>query len=233
MSGETTNIVPPYASATSFRNYIEHLREKQPLPTRIDKSMMAHLNYGTQQALMVTLRLLGLVSKEDAPTPRLEKLVSTAEKDRAPLYMEMLRECYPFMFDGSIDLTRASANEFQERLRGATGVQGSTAEKVSSFFLALAEDAGAKLSPHLKRKPAVGNGKRAKPKGRRVKAAEPAADLTEGQTTQQRPTPTDMTNQLLSKFPTFDPAWPDEIKSKWFAGFERLMKSAERSGDKK
>ena len=29
---------------------------------------------------------------------------------------------------------------------------------------------------------------------------------------------------LLSKFPTFDPNWPDEVKLKWFDGFERLMK---------
>lgn len=30
--------------------------------------------------------------------------------------------------------------------------------------------------------------------------------------------------QLLAKFPQFDPAWPDEVKLKWFDGFDRLMK---------
>jgi hypothetical protein len=30
--------------------------------------------------------------------------------------------------------------------------------------------------------------------------------------------------QLLSKFPQFDPTWPDEVKLKWFDGFDRLMK---------
>jgi hypothetical protein len=29
---------------------------------------------------------------------------------------------------------------------------------------------------------------------------------------------------LLSKFPSFDPSWPDEVKSKWFDGFHRLMR---------
>jgi hypothetical protein len=28
---------------------------------------------------------------------------------------------------------------------------------------------------------------------------------------------------LLSKFPSFDPAWPDEVKTKWFEGFNKLM----------
>jgi hypothetical protein len=29
---------------------------------------------------------------------------------------------------------------------------------------------------------------------------------------------------LLAKFPEFDPAWPDEVKLKWFDAFDRLMK---------
>jgi hypothetical protein len=29
--------------------------------------------------------------------------------------------------------------------------------------------------------------------------------------------------KLLDKFPSFDPAWPEDLKAKWFAGFERLM----------
>ncbi len=29
---------------------------------------------------------------------------------------------------------------------------------------------------------------------------------------------------LLSKFPEFDPTWPDEVKLKWFDAFDRLMK---------
>jgi hypothetical protein len=29
---------------------------------------------------------------------------------------------------------------------------------------------------------------------------------------------------LLAKFPDFDPAWPDDIKAKWFSGFDTFMK---------
>ena len=28
---------------------------------------------------------------------------------------------------------------------------------------------------------------------------------------------------LLSKFPSFDPSWPDDVKAKWFEGFDRLL----------
>lgn len=30
--------------------------------------------------------------------------------------------------------------------------------------------------------------------------------------------------QLLTKFPQFDPAWSDDVKLKWFDAFDRLMK---------
>jgi hypothetical protein len=29
---------------------------------------------------------------------------------------------------------------------------------------------------------------------------------------------------LLDKFPNFDPAWPDEIKLKWFSAFDEMLK---------
>jgi hypothetical protein len=28
---------------------------------------------------------------------------------------------------------------------------------------------------------------------------------------------------LLSKFPELDPAWPDDVKAKWFDSFKELM----------
>ena len=29
--------------------------------------------------------------------------------------------------------------------------------------------------------------------------------------------------QLLVKFPSFDPGWPDAIKADWFKGFDQFM----------
>jgi hypothetical protein len=37
-------------------------------------------------------------------------------------------------------------------------------------------------------------------------------------------------SQLLAKFPPFDPAWPDDIKTKWFEGFQQFMAHAKQSG---
>ena len=33
-----------------------------------------------------------------------------------------------------------------------------------------------------------------------------------------------MDKLLIDKFPTLDPNWPDELKSKWFSAFNELLK---------
>jgi hypothetical protein len=226
MASEPPFKTPPYTSYVSFKNYLDHL-SGHPLPSRIDKSVMSHLNHGTQQALMATMRALGLLGEGDAPTTDLELLLESDGEDRQGLLQAMLKSTYPYFWDGTIDLGRATSSEFFERLRSATGAQGSTLDKASGFFFGLAADAGLELSPHLSSRKVSGSGTR-KPRSKRKVTKAPEAQQQE----QRQPpasTTIAMTDRLMEKFPTFDPAWPDEIKTQWFAAFERLMTSAEKS----
>ncbi|HWG17462.1 MAG TPA: hypothetical protein VN678_06335, partial [Acidobacteriaceae bacterium] len=34
----------------------------------------------------------------------------------------------------------------------------------------------------------------------------------------------EVTRILMEKFPTFDPSWPDNLKTSWFSAYEQLMK---------
>src|SRR6059058_5333183 len=92
MANEAAQKTAPYASYRSFENFLSHLRDHQPIPSRIDKSAMSHLNYATQQALISTLRLLGLINSEDAPTQRLERLVAASDLERTPIMLDVVRE---------------------------------------------------------------------------------------------------------------------------------------------
>jgi len=38
---------------------------------------------------------------------------------------------------------------------------------------------------------------------------------------------------LLAKFPNFDPAWPDEVKEKWFTAFNELMQRGQENRENK
>lgn len=227
MSATPEKKSPPYPSARSFDNYTDHLREHPPLPSRIDKGVMSHLNYGTQQAILGAFRHFKFVTDDDVPTKRLEAFLAAKGAERQTLIQTILKEAYPYLWNDKINLERVSPHEFEEKFKSETGVTGSTAVKAISFFLALAEQAGIKLSPHLtSRKPRAANPTATKRTPRQKRA-------TKKQEEARREEPPELDNagsmskQLLEKFPTFDPAWPDPIKEKWFAGFERLMKSAE------
>lgn len=229
MATEPPYKTPPYASYASFRNYLEHLRGK-PLPSRIDKSVMAHLNYGTQQALMAALRSLGMIGENDTPTASLDLLVeATEEDDRKSILGDAMKEAYPYLFDGRIDLSRATTNEFHSVLREATNAQGTTIDKASAFFFGLAADSGLTVSPHLSTRKAGGSvGAR---KLKLKKKPKPAAETptTDGGNSGSGASK-GVAQHLMDKFPTLDPGWSEELKGKWFDAFAKLMESAEKSG---
>ncbi len=102
-----------------------------------------------------------------------------------------------------------------------------------NFFIAAATEAGIALSPHLaQRKPSTSNGvKRKKAKrGRGESEPEaappppPAAPLNGSQ---------GLVQQLLSKFPAFDPKWDKELQEAWFSGFDKLMDHTDAKRAKK
>jgi len=44
------------------------------------------------------------------------------------------------------------------------------------------------------------------------------------------PGQTSWNEMLLTKFPSFDPTWSDEVKLKWFAAFDELLKRSFSEG---
>jgi hypothetical protein len=232
VSAEPEQKSAPYASKVSFDNFLTHLREHPPLPTRIDKGVMGHLNYGTKQALAATFKVLKLTTSDNVPTDLLERLVPASETERKPLYRQMLKDCYPFLFDGSIDLKRASSHEFQEKFKRETTVTGSTVDKAILFFLAIAGEAGIELSPHLAKRKSSTPGVAKRTKGRRTKTQSSVGAKANGSADKpdEDRVPSDMASRLLAKFPDLDPAWDENLKAKWFESFESLMKSAGLKG---
>lgn len=54
----------------------------------------------------------------------------------------------------------------------------------------------------------------------------PDARADKGKDNSARHVDANWAEQLLAKFPQFDPAWPDDVKGKWFDAFDRLMKGS-------
>jgi len=213
---ETPKLVPPYVPDRSVRNVIESL--KQGIPARIDRSVLANMSGALQSQLTTTLRYLNLIKATGQPTETLTNLVNSEGPERIKAMQTMLLLSYSFLF-GNFDLKTATPRMVEEKFAEA-GASGGTLDKCMLFFIAAAKDADLELSPHLK----VQRGSRTTPRQRaRIRTMELA---TNGEILVNGAENGDMTweQMLLSKFPSFDPAWPDEVKSKWFDGFHRLMR---------
>lgn len=217
--------VPPYVSYKTLRTFLEGLRPG--VPRRIDRSTMRTFSGAVQAGLMATLRYLDLIGEDGVPTDKLEPLVTADGEDRSRLMHAIITSSYKFLFDDGTDLSKATAQEFEERFRRVAS--GDTVRKCQAFFLAAANDAGIPLSRFITARGTRSNGK---PRAKRVKNVDPAAggafsggspmrDLGEQPDTVRRALTWE--ELLLAKFPSLDPAWPDDIKAKWFDAFEQLM----------
>src|ERR1035437_6107578 len=217
--------VPPYLSYKTFSGFIQGL--KVGIPTRIDRSVLNTMSGAVQGHLMSALRYLGLVSPHAVTTDKLSSLVNSEGTERERVLSGILREGYPFLFaEPPFDLQRATTGQLEEAFR-KVGASGETIRKCVAFFLAAAKASGIPVSPYIK---TSGITRSPSNKSKKAASAINASDLSpqpDGFLASTVPPLASWSQMLLAKFPSFDPAWPDEVKAKWFESFERLMRAGE------
>lgn len=229
MSDTDTNssrVAAPYIAYQTLRTFIEPLKE-HVIPNRIDKSLLKSMSGAVQGQLMTALRFLALIDDESRPTEKLKKLVAAYDTENWSSELNaVLKAAYPEIF--ALNLGSASPSEFNEAFKKAYPCEGETLRKGVTFFLNAGREAGVGFSPFLTKntKPRSGPTKRrTKQNGKRVNSNESSQAGAENDGKRHEPGAKDrsVANQLLAKFPEFDPSWPDPIKTKWFEGYERLL----------
>ena len=216
---ESKKNIPPYISYKTLIGFIDKM--KVAMPSRIDRSLMGTMSGTMQAQLTNSLRFLNLITPNDLPTEKLTRLVNSEDNERQKVLREILKASYLFLFD-NFDLQHATTHQLQERFIDA-GASGDTVRKCMAFFMTAAKDSGIILSPHISRRRITG--RLGRPRGRKTLSISDNQQFNGNETDIDRPKPGSVTWQqmLLSKFPSFDPAWPDDVKSKWFDGFKELM----------
>ena len=221
--------LPPYISYRTFRNFIEGLQ--QGIPARLDRSYWGErLSGSTGTHLIATLRFLGLIDTGGTPTNRLRQLVAAKDDQRIELLREITSEAYSFLLHGTFDpqtATYAQLQEvFQDRFQPASDVN----RKCIKFFVALASDAGITLSQFIIRRFRTGRmGTGTKVTAKRTTRTSRNSLVPQSLETIPPRIPWD--EMLLTKFPTFDPTWSDEVKLKWFEAFDHLLKGGSTKGE--
>ncbi len=218
--------IPPYVPYKTLINLFDGL--KVGIPARIDRGVLGSSSGAVQAQIFSALKFLDLMSDKGIPTERLTRLVNSEGVERKSAFKETLTAAYPFLFNGEIDLKRITSLQLRELFVGA-GASGETVQKCIAFFTNAANDNGIELSPHIGkvRSPNVRNGgsRPRKPTTDRQRFVAPTKDQGT-----ERPPERDLSwNQLLlSKFPSFDPAWPAEVQVEWFKAFSELRADGQK-----
>lgn len=215
-SEEAGGGIPPYVPYSAFRNFLDRISKKPPV--RIDRSLMRDFSGTTQTQLLSALRYLGLMSADGQTTQVLLKLLTLAGTERGKVFREILIVSYPDLLN-DFPIEKAT-NQMVEKKFRESGASGNTVRKCLAFFLAACNDAGIKVSPYIRPFRGVRD-REARPLRLPSAAVAEKRGSDESRTVAAAKMPP--LEILLSKFPDLDPTWPNEIKTKWFDEFSKLI----------
>ncbi len=222
-SEKSRKSLPPYVSYRTFRNFLDGLQ--LGIPPRIDRSYWGEMfsgSNGTQ--LMTALRFLGLIDNDGIPMTRLIQLVPAKGSQRSDILKQISYGAFDFLMDRSLDPQVATYAQLEKAFYNAYNVTGDVARKCIKFFIELESDAGVPLSPLMMKKAKTMLASSARKKTSTKEHEGTNRNIVASPTADQIPPQISWYEMVLAKFPTFDPAWPDDVKLKWFEAFDMLLK---------
>jgi uncharacterized protein DUF5343 len=221
---------PPYVSWKTLKSLIQDLHEHD-VPSRIDRSVLTRYSGVVGTQLMTTLRFFNFIDNDGRPSEMFRALVKSYGTTAWAEHLEKtVREHYRPLLE--IDLGNATPGHFNETFRKAFPGAESVLQKCATFFLHAARDAGIKISDRVLkgRKPRPLMRKRAtRPQNAKTDESETEDGFEDDNTGDlDRNEEFEFRRDLLNKFPTFDPSWPDNIKAEWFKAFEQLRQMSKK-----
>jgi hypothetical protein len=213
-------ILPPYIPYKTFNNFINGLRETG-IPQQIDKSVLRSMSGAMQSATIAALKFLNLIDGNAKPTQKMTQLVDASAENYSLTLKNVLAEAYDFLFEVDFNLEQATGTQVENKFKNR-GVSGSTVTKCIAFFLTAAKEAKIKVSGHVRPPPLAKVISQRKPNQTKNDKNE------RGQDGLKTPPPPQANvsswhEQLLAKFPAFDPNWEEDTKKAWFEAFNKLM----------
>jgi hypothetical protein len=228
-SDKSRKHLPPYISYRTFENFISRLQ--QQVPARIDRSYWGEtLSGSTGTQLMAAMRFLNLVDANGKPTNELKMVASARGEDKPAALREITFEAYSFVLQSSLDLQNATYAQLEEVFHDNFQLTQDVGRKCIKFFISLAANSGTALSPFVTKRVRLAHsstgttGSKSVPRKTGQKANR---NLLIPQSSEEIPANAPLSSpqsMLLAKFPAFDPTWSDDVKLKWFAGFDELLK---------
>jgi hypothetical protein len=214
---------PVYVPFATLISALDNLRTHGiPSTGIIDKSLWDTQSGAIQSQLLLAFRFLGLIDDQNKVRQSLPVLVKATGEDRKAALKPIIEQKYQSII--ALGLETISPGQLDEAFR-KLNVSGSTLVRAVRFFVRACQECGIPISKRI-----AENVRSASVAAVRRPKKAPSKRDVELPETREEHKPSNLEDKLLAKFPEFDPSWPDALKTKWFDGYERLMKST--LGDK-
>lgn len=192
-----------------------------PASGKIDKSLWDTQSGAIQGQLLIAFRFLGLIDEKNKVLPPLSQLVDADATARKPVLKSIIEDKYKSVI--AKGLATISQGQLDEAFR-AMNISGSTLVRAVRFFVKACQELGIPISSRVAQKTRAAGSQPRRPRRTGTSQRDPN-EGNNGNSVNSGTVDRTWENKLLEKFPSFDPAWPDDLKTKWFAGFEKLMKA--------
>lgn len=214
---------PPYVSYRSFLTLLEDLQ--RGLPARIDRSYWGDKFSGsTGTQLMSALRFLSLIDANGLPTVQLKDLATSRGPHRSEILRKISQESFSFLMNNSFESEKATYAQLEEVFNDIYQVDRDVARKCIKFFIEIANDAGIPLSPFITKKSKSSRQSAITEKIPKRAGIRTNQNIIVPQNLELIPHQASWKELLLTKFPSFDPTWPNDVQLKWFEAFDELLK---------
>jgi hypothetical protein len=217
----------PYAPTSAILGLIErHRRNGLPSPVTEDVLERTGISSSLTSRTLQALVTLDLIDDQGRATPTLEGIRLAPEPEYKQRLADWLRAAYADALS-FVDPAQDDETKIRDAFRAYKPV--GQQPRMVTLFTGLFAAAG--VRPEKKRSPAP------RPSNRSPKVSPPESTLHDASRALEKPPLQGahdgvrkhkaVVDQLLDKFPAFDPAWTDDLKAKWFDGYQRLLAMGE------
>ena len=222
-----------YAPTSAIMGLIErHRRNGLPSPVTEDILQRTGISESLTSRTLQALITLDLIDDQGRPTPTLEGIRLAPEPEYKQRLEDWLRAAYADALS-FIDPAEDDETKIRDAFRAYKPV--GQQPRMVTLFMGLFAAAGVRPEKKRSSQPRSTN--------RPPRASQPPNGSNLNTVTSPVPEPIKpaphathdgahkhkgVVDQLLNKFPEFDPAWTDELKEKWFDGYQRLLSMAEK-----
>jgi hypothetical protein len=124
----------------------------------------------------------------------------------------------------SFEPEKATYAQLEEVFNEIYQVDRDVARKCIKFFIELSNDSGIPLSPFITKKSKNSRSSQIQEKIPKRNGTRTNQNVIVPQTLELIPHQQSWKELLLTKFPSFDPTWPNDVQVKWFEAFDELLK---------